>query len=390
MSKQKLSIFIITTGAFLSFFIFGFMDNIKGPAIPVLLKDLGFTYSQGGTILFSQYAGFLIATLLTGVLAGIVGRKNIIVLAMLFLGIGAVGFTAFSSLFLLTLFMLALGFGLGAIEVGANAIIVDIHHLHKGRYLNLLAFFHGFGGMVAPIYTSALLIRYSSWRIPYKLTIYIVIAMLVYFIIARYPKNIGSNEDTKIDYKKVFKNFFNSNVILFNILICVYVMAEIGLAGWVVEFLQKVKMMSVGISSFFLTLFFGTMTLGRLLGSFIVDRIGHLKMLLISIIGSIICIALGIFGPSYLAFFLPLTGLFFSIIFPTTTAAFSERNKENFMMLMALLFAFAGAGGMLGPWLIGILSDIVGIKYGFSFILAYCVVMLVSIFFIMREKLEKN
>ena len=390
MSKSKLSVIIITIGTFLSFFIFGFMDNIKGPAVPVLLNDLGFTYSEGGTILLGQYFGFLVATLLTGVLAGLIGKKNIIVMAMLFLAVGVVGFTTHSSILLLTFFMFSLGLGLGSIEVGANAIIVDIHHKHKGRYLNLLAFFHGFGSMAAPLYTSMLLIHYSSWRIPYSFSLPIIAVMFVFFIIARYPKRQKSAEDTKIDFKGVAKRFFTLNVILFNILMCAYVMAEIGLAAWLVEFLQKDKLQSVSKSSIYLTLFFGTMTVGRLLGSFIVDKIGHLRILLIAAIGSIISVSIGIFGPSCLDFFLPLTGLFYSIVFPTATAAFSERNKENFLVLMSLLFAFVGLGGMLGPWLIGILSDMAGIKYGFSSIIIYCLVMFASILFIMKEKVEKN
>jgi hypothetical protein len=44
-SKQKtgLAIRLITYGAFFSFFLFGFADNLKGPTLPALLKDLNFS-----------------------------------------------------------------------------------------------------------------------------------------------------------------------------------------------------------------------------------------------------------------------------------------------------------------------------------------------------------
>jgi FHS family glucose/mannose:H+ symporter-like MFS transporter len=136
-----------------------------------------------------------------------------------------------------------------------------------------------------------------------------------------------------------------------------YVAAEIGIGSWLVEFLQKAKGQSVLRSSFFLSLFFGGMTVGRFVGSFFVERIGYLRIMLYVSIASVVCLALGTFAPPALAFFLPLTGLFFSIIFPTITAAVSDLHTENMGTILGLLFTFAGVGGMLGPWIMGFLSD---------------------------------
>jgi fucose permease len=74
-------------------------------------------------------------------------------------------------------------------------------------------------------------------------------------------------------------------------------------------------------------------------------------------------------------FFLPLTGLFFSIIFPTVTAAVSDLHTENVGAILGLLFTFGGIGGMLGPWTIGIFSDWLGIQAGFGMISIFCMTM---------------
>ena len=47
-------IWLLTVGGFYAFFIFGFLDNLKGPTLPVLLRDLNFSYSQGGILLIRQ------------------------------------------------------------------------------------------------------------------------------------------------------------------------------------------------------------------------------------------------------------------------------------------------------------------------------------------------
>ncbi len=160
----------------------------------------------------------------------------------------------------------------------------------------------------------------------------------------------------------------------FYLLVVVYVAAEIGLASWLVEFLQKEKSQSIVISSMFLSLFFGLVMVGRFVGSFLVERVGYLKSMLIVSIAACASLAIGIVGPPSTILFLPLTGLFFSIIFPTATAAVSDLQRENVGTALGLFFAFGGVGGMLGPWLIGLLSDWLGITAGFGLVLVYCVV----------------
>jgi MFS transporter, FHS family, glucose/mannose:H+ symporter len=70
-----------------------------------------------------------------------------------------------------------------------------------------------------------------------------------------------------------------------------------------------------------------------------------------------------------------LTGFFFSIIFPTTTAAVSDLHQENAGTLLGLLFTFGGLGGMLGPWLMGLASNWFGLTWGFSLVVGYCLIM---------------
>ncbi|MEM7533642.1 MAG: MFS transporter [Chloroflexota bacterium] len=116
----------LTIGALYSFFIFGFVDNLKGPTLPALLEELSFSYSQGGTILFGAYLGFLIATIATGIMADRLGNRVVLILAGVFITIGVLTFSSVSAFALLFATMLLLGLGIGAIEVGGNALIVEL------------------------------------------------------------------------------------------------------------------------------------------------------------------------------------------------------------------------------------------------------------------------
>ncbi len=171
----------------------------------------------------------------------------------------------------------------------------------------------------------------------------------------------------------------------FYFIMMLYVAAELGTSTWMVEFLQKTKAQSVAMtSSLFLSLFFGMMTVGRFVGSFVVERVGYLKSMVFASFGAILCVAVGTFGPASLAFVLPVSGLCYSIVFPTLTATVSELHQENTGTILGLLFTFSGLGGMLGPWLIGVLSDWTTIRTGFGMITLFCVVVCITLFWLMK------
>ena len=380
---------LLTFGAFLSFLIFGFVDNIKGPTLPPLLNELGLTYSIGGSIILGAYLGFLVATLLTGPIADRTGNKAIILFACVSLVLGLGAFSLSTLAWTLTAAMFFIGMGLGAIEVGGNLIILDIHSHDKGRFLNLLALCHGAGSMVAPLVAGPMLATGLSWRQVYQSAILSVFLLLIYFLIVKYPRVQSAGKSLSL--KKFGAAAFSADMILYYLVIAIYVAAEVGVGAWSVEFLQKVKSQSVMQSSAYLSIFFGTAMAGRLIGSFFVDRIGYLKSMLIASVASIVFMAIGAFGPDGLSIFIPLTGLFFSIIFPTVTAAVSDLHKENIGAILGILFMFGGLGAMLGSWSIGVVSDWIGIHLGFGMVLVFCIIMTgLFIVLILKSKADKN
>ncbi len=376
-SLSSAHLWLLTAGGFFAFFVFGFVDNLKGPTLPALLRDLNFSYGQGGTILFSAYIGFMVATLLTGILADSAGMKSVLLLAGISLSVGLTAFSMVSSFWLLAAALFVVGLGLGAIEVGGNGLIVDLHTSNRGRFLNLLAVFHGVGSFVVPLYAAQLLSASFSWRQVYQFAILFAVGLALFFLFVRYPRAPRSGE--ALNLRTLFSAGFTRQMTWYYLLVTVYVAAEIGIAAWIVEYLQQVKGFDITISSLYLSLFFAMIMVGRLAGSVVVEWIGYLRIMLIASVASIGCLALGIFGPPALAFCVPLTGLFFSIMFPTTTASVSSLHVPNMGAILGVLFTFGGLGGALGPWLIGTAADLVGIELAFALTIVFCVIMLLSL-----------
>lgn len=382
-SASKNTVWLLTIGAFFAFFVFGFSDNLKGPALPALLTDLKISYSTGGTILLGVFLGFMAATLTTGLLADAAGHKTVLVLAGVSMALGVTSFSSLSNPLLLTISTAMLGFGLGSLELGCNALIVELHPDDKARKLNLMSVMHGMGSMLAPLYAGWLLSSGSSWRNVYRWDLILIGLLLAYFLLVRFPPTQNTKSE-KIDFHQLGRAAATPEMIGFYAAISFYVAIELGLASWMVEFLQRERGASVASSTQALSVFFGLIMLGRFVGSFFVDRVGHLKSILLAALAASLCAGLGLFGPSKLTFLLPASGFFLSIIFPTITAAASEGHQKNLNTILGLLFTFAGFGGLLGPWLVGLTSDFAGLKFGFGLNVLFGLLTAATAFVLLR------
>ncbi|GAB4492116.1 MAG: sugar MFS transporter [Anaerolineales bacterium] len=386
MKITKTSLWLWTAAAFFAFFVFGFSDNLKGAVLPALLQDLRIDYTVGGSILLGLYIGFMIATATTGLIADALGKKTVLLMAGVSLALGVTGFSNFSMPILLGLSMAVLGYGLGALELGCNAIIVELHPGDKGRYLNLMSVMHGMGSMAAPFFAGLLLAAGASWRTVYRWDYLLIGILLVYVLLNRYPA-IKSGSSDKIDFAHVGQTAFTPRMLWLYAAIVAYVAAEIGIASWMPEYLQKVRGQGVEASTQALSLYFGLMMVGRFVGSFFIERLGYLKSILIAMLGASLCIALGL---AAFPFALTATGFFLSIVFPTITAAASDGLTENTNTILGLLFTFAGLGGMLGPWLVGFASDYFGIDRGWWLNLGFALLTALSAMVLLQRSRKKN
>ncbi|MFZ1396989.1 MAG: MFS transporter, partial [Candidatus Promineifilaceae bacterium] len=380
----QLTVALLTFGAVFALFVFGFSDSLKGPVLPELLDDLQINYAVGGTILLGLYAGFTIASLLSGLLADRFGQKMVLVLAGATLSLGVFMFAGANTAVTLTAAMFVLGFGLGAIELGANGLIVSLHSQHQGRYLNLMAAMHGLGSTLAPLYAGLLLANDQTWRTVYRGDLLLAVPIILLFALLRFPRRATAAANETFQWRELGQSAFTPPLLLSYLTVLLYVSTEIGIASWLVAYLQDVRGQNVAQSTQALSLFWGLMMIGRFVGSFVVDRIGYLRAILIAVLLASGCLVIGLFGPSQAWWLLPLSGIFLSIVFPTFTAATASSLTENKNSILGVLFTFAGLGGIFGPWLVGVVSNSLGLSIGFSLILGLSLTTAVIVTILLR------
>lgn len=374
------TLYLITFVCFLAFFLFGFTDNLKGPTLPAMLAELNIDYATGGNIFFGQYLGFLIATMITGIIADRFGLKSVLVIAGICLLIGVSGYSTFQTAFLLSASLFVIGLGLGAFELGPNAIIVEIHPQRKGLFLNLMSVLHGLGSLIAPLFASWLFTLNVSWQAIYRWDLLLIALFIFIVFLLRFPKSHGKSQ---IDFRHIPNFAFKGNLPIFYVAIALYVAAEIGIASWLVAYLQDIRNISITSSNQALSLFFATLMIGRLIGSFFVHQLGYIRSILFAGIGSFIVLTIGIL--TNLNIFLSITGFFFSIIFPTITAVVSDEVHENVNTILGVLFTAAGVGATIGPWVMGLASTAFGLQIGFGFSSIFVALFIISLLLLLRK-----
>lgn len=384
-ASRSLSLWLATAGGFFAFFTFGFVDNIKGPTLPNLLQELNFSYSQGGGMLFGAYLGFVIATLLAGPLSDRLGNRLILCAAGIFIALGTLGLSTVATYPLLFTSMLVVGLGTGAIEVGGNGLIVALHRQAQGRFLNLLATFHGVGSMLAPLYAAWILSGIGSWRQVFLYSVPLAALLALLFLVTAGPP-ATKREPQRFDWVTLRHTGFSTTMIYFYLAIGLYVATELGIAAWIVEYLIQSKGIAQTTASYYLAGYFAFVIIGRLVGSIFVERIGYLRAVILALVGTMLCILGALFAPPALAFLLPLSGLFCSIIFPTITAAVSRLHPQNTGTILGLLFTAAGVGGTLGPAAIGVAGDVLGMQWGFGLNALFCAGAIVAIGVLLRTR----
>ena len=383
MSKRQ--VWAVTIGCFLSYFLFGLVDNMKGQTLPALMENEAYGYSVGGTIVFSEYAGFFIATFLAGVLADLLGKKPTLIIAGACLAVGVTGYALSAQLAALIGFIFLIGLGLGTLELSGSNIISGIHDAKRaGFYLNLLNTFYGIGAILTPIGVGAMLGNGCSWREVYRTSLFLIIPILLYFIFMRYPREAKRGEKRPgIRGGEVIKLISHREVWMMYIFIFAYVAAEIAVVTWFVEFLQTEKRLGDEKSAAYFSAYFALLMFGRMLGRILVDRIGYLRSLTIFAVIAAVCLSIGVLGPDETAWILIGAGFGFSVIFPTATAVISGIPSKNPGTMMGIFFSCGGLGGMAGPWIVGIVSEAGGLKLGMMMNVGYCLIMLAAALILM-------
>jgi len=338
----------------------GIVLSLSGPTLPSLMKTFGLQEARAGLLLANSSAGFLVGTLGVGFFIDRRGLKRAFLLGQ---GVEALalGLYAVALSFPVALAAgLMLGLGAGIIETTLNTLPAHMGSRQAGSLMNLIHLFFSLGAFVAPLAIGAVLEREWVWRSVYAVTIIPAVGLGLTVLGVCFPAAPPRQKQEGSTWTLLRQR----PVILGALVLLFYVGAELGLASWVVLYLQQELRLPIGLASMGLSTFWIAMMVGRYGNSRLALHFAGRDLVIASGIGGAICCwGLLTTRQPLLAFgWLILGGLLFAGVYPLVMASINSRYPRFAGRVSGLLAACAASGALLFPPLLGAVAQGTGLR----------------------------
>lgn len=348
------NVLIISCLIFLSL---GITTAVIGPILPELAANNQVGLAAIGSVFSALFLGALLAQLISGPFSDRVGQTPVLVGAALLLAAGSVGLTLSRSLPLTLALAFTAGLGHGAVDLCTNVLIARVYAGRSVSALNLLNLFFGVGAFLAPAAVGLFLAGLGSGLGVMWLVAGLLAIQAVFVLRLRAPL---SPSQTGGQVQQNGRIYGSALVWLLALLLMLYVGTESGIAGWITTYMSQTTAISYERATLIASAFWLALTAGRLVSALIGMRASARSVLLISLAGSLAGGLLQAASSGNAALTIAgvlLTGFSFGSIYPTVISLAAEAFPNQPGRAVSVVAAMGSVGGMLLPWLQGVLLE---------------------------------
>ncbi|KYG25610.1 MFS transporter [Alkalihalobacillus trypoxylicola] len=381
----------------LAYLLTGFGHIIIGSVLEPMLQHYQLDYRDGGQLIMNQFFGFLVGVLFAPKIIKALGRRNTLLLSLFLF--------AFSQLSLglllhweWLLFIIPLGgAGIGLIETTLAGLIIGKLKEKKASIMVLTEALFGVGALTVPIF-AAIFIATGSWNHVFILISVIVSSTLLLWAFIRFPeyeflliRERKSMNEPKKDGAARFPKMTYPMVFLGSFFFFLYVGVEMTFPNYLPSILGMMSNLSDSVLALSITVFWGAMTIGRIIMIFIIDRVGFPRLFFITTLGQTVTLGLFALSPHYIISFLVIfvAGLLMGGIFSLGLLVVNEGIPGLEDRTTSLMIAMGGLGGALLPRLFGEMLDRYSVHLTLWTIFSLAIVMfiLTVMIFMYRKRL---
>ena len=377
-----------------TFLIMGAIHTYISAVMPVLRKALSLSYSEIGIIYAANSIGFLTGAIVTGLLIDFIGSKKPLLLAFSLFPLGVLLFAFAQGTLSLFVGNLIIGFSISVMEISIPPISGKFRG-KSGSLLNLIHAFFALGSMLSPFVAS----YFISQQLPYRAFFFVIAGYTCIPFFFSNVLRIHMPERKKEDRKNALSGVGTTLKNKYFWLICsavfFYVGSEIGVFSWAPIYSTDKMQNSEELSSILPSMFWIGLLIGRFLSARWVDKVGHLKwLMLVTLIGLPITFLAQnpINSYIFLSIFIGFSGFMHSSIFPTLQSLLVETIDKGLGFSLSLFSAFASFGSLTAGFVIGKISSAFGIQWGylFPFVLFSGTFFMILIITLLRKKEERT
>jgi fucose permease len=344
----------------LSLLVIGWSGLLVPSLIRSIERDFGQTDAGIGIYYLLWAVAYASGSLGGGVVTERLGRRRVLIGASLLHGLGLAALAFVPPWGIALLSAVPGGLGAGALDGGANGLILDLYQDARGRALNTLHLFFSIGALSSPLIVGQLVPAGVAWQTILIVTVLAVIPLALLYVVVRLPHGRHAAAPREEGTRGARPIALRWPLLTLEVAIACYVAAEVGVSDWLVRFLDSVPL---GTATGALSLFWAGIALGRLVSARIADRFDHLQFTIVAItitgFATFAAVVVPSVGASIALF--GLVGFASGPVFPMIVAIAGARFPERSAVVGGFMTGAAVFGSVLYPPVMGFLSVNVGL-----------------------------
>jgi fucose permease len=374
----------------LIFFVMSFLTNIPGAIIPDIITNFSVSLTVVALLPFFFFSAYGVMSIPAGFLVERFSEKPVMIASFAAGLAGSLSIALHPSFLVIIISSFVIGAGMAALQVAINPLLRvaggEEHFAFNSAFAQLVFGAASFlsprvysyivehrGTATSTLPPLQLLDRITPANLPW-VTIYWIFAaativMIVILIFSHMPR-VDRKADEQAGTLSMYRDLLRKRVVWFFFgCVFAYVASEQGTANWISQFLatyHHADPHTTGANA--VSWFWGLLTLGCLLGMFLLKLFDSRRVLIGFSVATILCLTAALFGPakvSIVAF--PLVGFFASIMWPVISSLALNSVSEHHGSFAGILCTGI-VGGAFGPIIIGRLGDLFGLRVGMSFL----------------------
>jgi fucose permease len=274
--------------AFLAFISLGLPDGLLGVSWPSMRLTFGVPLDALGTLVVFQTLGYLTSSSLSGRILRVLPIGSVLALSTLAAALALLGFATTAHWPLLLACGFLAGLAGGAIDAGLNAY--GARHF-SARVLNWLHAFFGVGTTLGPLIVTAVLTSGAAWRWSYVIVggAQLLLAATFFATRARWADApIGAGGPARPAAARTRDTLRKPIVWLTMATFFVYAGSEFVVAQWSFTLLTLHRGESVATGGLLVSLYWGSLMVGRVLFGVVADRVPLVRTLTICLAASVV------------------------------------------------------------------------------------------------------
>jgi fucose permease len=351
--------------AALAFVSLGLPDGLLGVAWPSIRASFRLELDALGALLVAATTGYVASSFSSGHLLGRLNLGTVLAVSCGLTAAALLGYASTPSWLAMLALGAVLGLGSGAIDAALNTYVAS---RHGPRMLNWLHACFGAGAASGPLIMTAVLESGSSWRRGYAIVGLAQLALAGCFVLTfrSWPRTDGAGREAEKSRSATTASTLRVPGAWLGIAaFFVYSGVEASIGAWTYTLLTEGRRTAPVEAGLVVSLYWGSLTSGRLLAALAGGMVGVEMMLGIAVWGVALGVALVWLnaGAAWTSLGVLLAGLASGPIFPslvaTTPARLGHRHAAN---AVGFQIAASAVGLSVLPGLVGVAADRFGVE----------------------------